>query len=96
MLGNWELEVDRLFVALRGSRGAEDVSESVIVLVALERIDLIRVRRHWHRDRPWTGPCLRIVERCRPVDSIRRHARLVGYLDVSDPGVVRNVNRRGD
>lgn len=29
-------------------------------------------------------------------DAIRRHARLVGYLDVSDPGVVRNVNRRGD
>jgi CTP:molybdopterin cytidylyltransferase MocA len=29
-------------------------------------------------------------------DAIRRHARLVGYLDVPDPGVVRNVNRRGD
>ena len=25
-------------------------------------------------------------------DSVRRHARLVGYLDVSDPGVVRNHN----
>src|SRR5205814_9058622 len=29
-------------------------------------------------------------------DAIRRHARLVGYLDVTDAGVVRNVNRRGD
>jgi CTP:molybdopterin cytidylyltransferase MocA len=29
-------------------------------------------------------------------DAVRRNARLVGYLDVSDPGVVRNVNRRGD
>lgn len=29
-------------------------------------------------------------------DAIRTHARLVGYLDVRDPGVVRNVNRPGD
>lgn len=29
-------------------------------------------------------------------DSLRRHARLVGYLDVRDAGVVRNVNRLGD
>ncbi len=29
-------------------------------------------------------------------DAIRSHARLVGYLDVTDAGVVRNVNRRGD
>jgi CTP:molybdopterin cytidylyltransferase MocA len=29
-------------------------------------------------------------------DAIRRSARLVGYLDVPDPGVTRNVNRRGD
>jgi len=29
-------------------------------------------------------------------DAIRRHARLIGYLDVADAGVVRNVNRRGD
>ncbi len=29
-------------------------------------------------------------------DSIRRHARLVGYLDVKDAGVVHNVNRPGD
>lgn len=29
-------------------------------------------------------------------DAVRRNARLVGYLDVSDPGVVRNVNRPGD
>jgi CTP:molybdopterin cytidylyltransferase MocA len=29
-------------------------------------------------------------------DAIRSHARLVGYLDVLDAGVVRNVNRRGD
>jgi len=29
-------------------------------------------------------------------DAIRRHARLVGYMDVADAGVVRNVNRRGD
>lgn len=29
-------------------------------------------------------------------DAIRRNARLVGYLDVTDAGVVRNVNRRGD
>lgn len=29
-------------------------------------------------------------------DAIRRHAQLVGYLDVNDAGVVRNVNRRGD
>jgi nicotine blue oxidoreductase len=27
-------------------------------------------------------------------DSVRRHARLVGYLDVSDPGVVLNRNTR--
>lgn len=25
-------------------------------------------------------------------DSVRRHARLVGYLDVEDPGVARNLN----
>ncbi len=29
-------------------------------------------------------------------DALRRHARLVGYLDVRDPGVIRNVNRPGD
>jgi len=29
-------------------------------------------------------------------DAIRRAARLVGYLDVNDPGVVRNRNRPGD
>jgi CTP:molybdopterin cytidylyltransferase MocA len=29
-------------------------------------------------------------------DSIRRHARLVGYLDVKDAGVVHNVNRPGE
>jgi len=29
-------------------------------------------------------------------DAMRRNARLVGYLDVDDPGVVRNVNRPGD
>ena len=29
-------------------------------------------------------------------DSVRRNARLVGYLDVSDPGVVRNRNRAGE
>ena len=29
-------------------------------------------------------------------DAVRRHARLVGYLDVEDPGVLRNVNRPGD
>jgi len=29
-------------------------------------------------------------------DAIRRSARLVGYLDVNDAGVTRNVNRRGD
>lgn len=29
-------------------------------------------------------------------DAIRRQARLVGYLDVRDAGVVRNVNRPGD
>ncbi len=29
-------------------------------------------------------------------DAIRRHARLVGYLDVSDPGVVRNRNTPAD
>jgi CTP:molybdopterin cytidylyltransferase MocA len=29
-------------------------------------------------------------------DAVRRNARLVGYLDVQDPGIVRNVNRRGD
>lgn len=29
-------------------------------------------------------------------DAIRRHARLVGYLDVPDAGVVRNINRPGD
>ena len=28
-------------------------------------------------------------------DAIRRNARLVGYLDVADGGVVRNRNRRG-
>lgn len=26
-------------------------------------------------------------------DAIKRHARLIGYLDVQDPGVVRNINR---
>jgi hypothetical protein len=25
-------------------------------------------------------------------DAVRRSARLVGYLDTADPGVVRNVN----
>ena len=30
------------------------------------------------------------------IDAVRRSARLVGYLDVRDPGVVRNVNRPGD
>jgi CTP:molybdopterin cytidylyltransferase MocA len=29
-------------------------------------------------------------------DAVRRNARLVGYLDVRDPGVLRNVNRPGD
>lgn len=29
-------------------------------------------------------------------DAVRRNARLVGYLDVRDPGVMRNVNRPGD
>lgn len=29
-------------------------------------------------------------------DGVRRNARLVGYLDVKDPGVVRNRNRPGD
>ena len=29
-------------------------------------------------------------------DAVRRNARLVGYLDVDDPGVLRNVNRSGD
>jgi len=29
-------------------------------------------------------------------DAIKRNARLVGYLDVDDPGVVRNVNRTTD
>ncbi len=28
-------------------------------------------------------------------DAVRRSARLVGYLDVDDPGVVRNINRPG-
>jgi CTP:molybdopterin cytidylyltransferase MocA len=28
-------------------------------------------------------------------DAVRRNARLVGYLDVRDPGVVRNVNHPG-
>jgi CTP:molybdopterin cytidylyltransferase MocA len=26
-------------------------------------------------------------------DAIRRNARLIGYLDVRDAGVIRNVNR---
>jgi molybdenum cofactor cytidylyltransferase len=29
-------------------------------------------------------------------DALRRHARLIGYLDVADAGVVRNVNRPED
>jgi len=29
-------------------------------------------------------------------DAMRRNARLVGYLDVDDPGVLRNVNRPGE
>ena len=29
-------------------------------------------------------------------DAVRRNARLVGYLDIEDPGTVRNVNRPGD
>jgi len=29
-------------------------------------------------------------------DAVRRNARLVGYLDVTDAGVLRNVNRPGD
>jgi CTP:molybdopterin cytidylyltransferase MocA len=29
-------------------------------------------------------------------DAVRRSARLVGYLDVRDPGITRNVNRPGD
>ena len=29
-------------------------------------------------------------------DAVRRSARLVGYLDVDDPGILRNVNRRGN
>jgi len=29
-------------------------------------------------------------------DALRRHARLIGYLDVADAGVIRNVNRPGD
>ena len=29
-------------------------------------------------------------------DAVRRHARLVGYLDLDDPGMVRNVNRPGE
>jgi molybdenum cofactor cytidylyltransferase len=28
-------------------------------------------------------------------DAVRRSARLVGYLDCADPGIVRNVNARG-
>jgi CTP:molybdopterin cytidylyltransferase MocA len=29
-------------------------------------------------------------------DAVRRSARLVGYLDVRDAGIARNVNRPGD
>ena len=29
-------------------------------------------------------------------DAVRRNARLVGYLDVADAGILRNVNRPGD
>lgn len=29
-------------------------------------------------------------------DAVRRNARLVGYLDVDDPGILRNVNRPGN
>ena len=29
-------------------------------------------------------------------DAVRRSARLVGYLDVRDAGITRNVNRPGD
>jgi len=29
-------------------------------------------------------------------DAVRRNARLIGYLDCSDPGVIRNRNRPGD
>ena len=29
-------------------------------------------------------------------DAVRRNARLVGYLDVKDAGILRNVNRPGD
>ena len=29
-------------------------------------------------------------------DAVRRNARLVGYLDVNDAGILRNVNRPGD
>lgn len=29
-------------------------------------------------------------------DAVRRNARLVGYLDVDDAGILRNVNRPGD
>jgi CTP:molybdopterin cytidylyltransferase MocA len=29
-------------------------------------------------------------------DAVRRNARLVGYLDLGDPGILRNVNRPGD
>src|SRR4030095_16453986 len=59
-----------LLLAFRRSGGAEDVSQAVVMLVALEGIDLVCIRRERHGDRPGTGPRLRIVERCGPLDPV--------------------------
>jgi len=47
-----------------------------------------------------TAPLARAVSRDREAtdlsDAVRRHARILGFLDVKDPGIVRNVNKPGE
>jgi CTP:molybdopterin cytidylyltransferase MocA len=59
-------------------------------------------RHRGHRGHPLAlSPALaRAITKSREAtdlgDAVRRHARLVGYLDVADKGILRNVNRPGD
>lgn len=59
-------------------------------------------RRAGRRGHPvvMTAPLARAILKDRGAehlsDAVRRSARLVGYLDVRDPGITRNVNRPGD
>src|SRR6186713_100146 len=72
--GTWNPEPGTSITSFSCSGCTEDVSQSVVVLVAFERKDRIRIGSKRHGDRPRPGPRLRIVEGGGPLDAIRRHA----------------------